>query len=328
MDLSCSLPPSTAIVEQAKLAESLGYRRLWLSDSPALYTDPWAALALAATATARIGLGVAVLTPSTRHVMANAAAIAGIEALAPGRLAVAVGTGFTARRTFGKKPLSWATTGTYITHLQGLLQGDTIEVDGALTRLMHPAGVSVPTPIDVPVLVAANGPVGLAVAQKTGDGVMSVQAPVPGFSWSALLQGGTVLDAGEDLDSPRVFEALGPVVASFYHGAYDAMGEGVDGFPGGAAWRAMIEAFPERERHLHLHRDHCYTVSPHDRPLIDVPAMAPMTFTGTADELRARAADMAEQGLTELLYLPAGPDIGGELRRMAAVFESGGTATA
>ncbi|MDZ7785433.1 MAG: LLM class flavin-dependent oxidoreductase [Halioglobus sp.] len=102
MDLSCSLPPSAAIVSQVQLAESLGYQRVWVSDSPALYSDPWAALALAATGTTRIGLGVAVLTPSTRHVMANAAAIAGIEALAPGRLAVAVGTGFTARRLFGK----------------------------------------------------------------------------------------------------------------------------------------------------------------------------------------------------------------------------------
>ena len=45
MELSCSLPPSTNIVEQARLAESLGYRRLWVSDSPALYSDPWAALA-------------------------------------------------------------------------------------------------------------------------------------------------------------------------------------------------------------------------------------------------------------------------------------------
>jgi len=320
MDLSCSLPPSAAIVSQVQLAESLGYRRVWVSDSPALYSDPWAALALAATATARIGLGVAVLTPSTRHVMANAAAIAGIEALAPGRLAVAVGTGFTARRLFGKKPLTWATTGDYIARLRALLRGETVEVDGALTRLMHPAGISVPTPIDVPVLVAANGPVGLAVARQLGDGVMSVQAPVPGFSRSALLQGGTVLDEGEGLDSPRVFEALGPVIASFYHGAYDALGEGVDGFPGGAAWRAMIEVFPQRERHLHLHRDHCYAIAPHDRPLIDVPAMAPMTFTGTPDELRGRATDMVEQGLTELLYLPAGPDVPGELRRMASVF--------
>ena len=321
MDLSCSLPPGADIVEQAKLAESLGYARLWVSDSPAIYSDPWAALARVADNTTRIGLGVAVLTPSTRHVMANAAAIAGIAEQAPGRLSVAVGTGFTARRTFGKQALSWATTGGYIRNLRALLRGETVEVDGALTRMMHPRGISSPTPVDVPVVVAANGPKGIEVAQELGDGVMAVTAPVPGFDWSALLQAGTVLQDGETPDSERVFEAIGPVVASFYHGAYDAMGEGVDGFPNGAAWRAMIEAFPEEERHLYLHQEHCYSVSEHDRPFIDVAGMAPMTFTGTADELRARAADLEAAGLTELLYLPAGPDVAGELERMAAVFD-------
>ena len=320
MDLSCSLPPNANIVEQAQLAESLGYKRIWVSDSPALYSDPWAALALIATNTDNIGLGVAVLTPSTRHVMATAAAIAGIEALAPGRLAVAIGTGFTARRTFGKRALSWATTSTYIRNLKALLAGETVEVNGELTRLMHPGDVSVATPITTPIVVAANGPVGLEIANELGEGVMSVQAPIAGFEWSTLLQGGTVLDEGEGLDSERVFEAVGPVVASFYHGAYDAMGEGVDGFPNGAAWRAAIEAFDEKERHLYLHQEHCYSVSDHDRPHIDVPGMAPMTFTGTPDELRVRAADMEAAGLTELLYLPCGPDVAGELRRMAGVF--------
>ncbi len=318
MQLSCSLPPSIAIAEQAALAESLGYHRLWVSDSPALYSDPWAALALAATNTRQIGLGVAVLTPSTRHVMATAAAIAGIEALAPGRLAVAVGTGFTARRTFGKRALSWATTSRYIRQLQRLLAGETVEVDGEQARMMHPPGVSVATPIDVPIVVAANGPKGLEVAREMGAGVMGVQAPLPGFDWSALLQAGTVLQEGETLESPRVFNAVGPVIASFYHGAYDAMGEGVDGFPNGAAWRAMIEAFPENERHLYLHQEHCYSVSDHDREHIDVPGMAPLTLTGTADELRARVTDMTAAGMTELLYLPCGPDVDGELRRMAA----------
>jgi 5,10-methylenetetrahydromethanopterin reductase len=293
---------------------------VWVGDSPALYPDPWAALALIATHTERIGLGVAVLVPSTRHVMTNAAAIAGLEALASGRLAVAVGTGFTARRAFGKHALGWATTGQYIADLKALLRGETITVDGALTRMMHPAGLSAPTPVKTPVLVAANGPKGLEVARELGDGVISVQAPIPGFAWSAILQGGTVLLDGEELDSPRVFEALGPVVASFYHGAYDAMGEGVDGFPNGAAWRAMIERFPEEERHLYLHQEHCYSISEHDRAHIDVAGMAPMTFTGTAEALQARARDMQAAGMTELLYLPCGPDLLGEMERMAGVF--------
>ncbi len=320
MKLSCSLPPSLNLIKQAQLAESLGYERVWVGDSPALYSDPWVALSQVAANTSKIGLGIAVLVPSTRHVMVNAAAICGIEAQAPGRLAVAVGTGFTARRLFGKGPMSWASTADYIRQLKALLNGETIVLDGAKTKLMHPAGMSAPLPLKTPILVAANGPKGIEAARELGDGVMSVQAPIGGFDWSVLLQPGTVLEDGETLDSKRVFEAVGPAVATFYHGAYEAMGEGVDGFPNGAAWRAMIESFPKDEQHLYLHQEHCVGVNEHDRPHLDVANMAPLTFTGTVDELKQKAADLEAAGLSELLYMPLGPDIERELKTMAAVF--------
>ncbi len=77
-----------------RLAESLGYTRAWLYDSPALYPDVWMQLALAATRTSTIGLGPAVLVPSLRHPVTNAAAIATLERLAPGRVSVAIGSGY------------------------------------------------------------------------------------------------------------------------------------------------------------------------------------------------------------------------------------------
>ena len=40
----------------------------------------------------------------------------------------------------------------------------------------------------------------------------------------------------------------------------------------------------------------------------------PFSFTGTAATLRARAADLADQGVTEIVYQPAGPDIRRELQ--------------
>ena len=50
MELSFSLPPGPRVVEYARLAESLGYRRLWLYDSPLLYIDVWVTLARVAEA--------------------------------------------------------------------------------------------------------------------------------------------------------------------------------------------------------------------------------------------------------------------------------------
>ena len=97
MRLSCGLIPGPDCVAQAQLAEELGYERVWLADSIAIYEDIWIWLGQLATATDRIGLGTGVLVPHTRHVMTTASAIATMEELAPGRMAYAFGTGASAR---------------------------------------------------------------------------------------------------------------------------------------------------------------------------------------------------------------------------------------
>jgi alkanesulfonate monooxygenase SsuD/methylene tetrahydromethanopterin reductase-like flavin-dependent oxidoreductase (luciferase family) len=89
--LSFACPPGGRSVEHSRIAESLGYERVWLFDSPSMYTDIWVSLARIADATERIGLGTGVAVPSTRHPMVTASAIAAVEELAPGRLVVAFG---------------------------------------------------------------------------------------------------------------------------------------------------------------------------------------------------------------------------------------------
>ena len=84
------------------------------------------ALALAAERTSTIGLGPGVLVPSLRHPMTNAAAIATLAAIAPGRVAVAIGSGFTGRYILGKRPLKWAFVEEYVVALRALLRGETV----------------------------------------------------------------------------------------------------------------------------------------------------------------------------------------------------------
>jgi alkanesulfonate monooxygenase SsuD/methylene tetrahydromethanopterin reductase-like flavin-dependent oxidoreductase (luciferase family) len=106
--ISAAFPPALDTPDHVKLAEDLGYQRAWLYDSPAYLHDVWMTLARAAERTERIGLGPAVLVPSLRHPMTNAAAIATLAELAPGRVAVAVGSGFTGRHMLGLRPMPWA----------------------------------------------------------------------------------------------------------------------------------------------------------------------------------------------------------------------------
>jgi len=317
MRLSCALIPSPRVPEQAALAERLGYDRVWLADSPALYGDVWIAVAEAARATRRIGLGTSVLIPSLRHVVATAAAITHVEAIAPGRLRVAFGTGFTGRRMLGKKALSLRSLETYVRQLRALLAGDEVDVEGAPCRLLHPKGVTAALPLRTPIWVAASGAKGLALAQQIADGVICAGVVPPGAKDAALLSMGTVLRDGETLASAAVLERIGPAIAVVWHGTYEALGAGVDNLPGGKGWRTEVERFPERSRHLYLHEGHLVEMTERDRRNL-APELAGATFSGTPAQLRERAAGLAAQGVAEIVYWPMGDDIAGELEQMRA----------
>ena len=316
MRLSCGIVPAPNAPDLAALAEELGYHRAWFYDSPALYGDVWIAIARALDRTKRIGVGTAVLVPSLRHVMTTAAAIGSIEAQAPGRLAVAIGSGFTGRAMFGKPPLPLAAVREYVVALRALLRGEEAIVDGAACRLMSPDGVIAKRPIATPLIVAVGGPRALANAADIADGVMCAGVITPGVRDAFLLAFGTVLRAGESYETPRVLDAIGPAIAVVYHGAYQAGGAAaVDALPGGAAWRAEVERFPEAVRHLYVHEGHIYELTDRDRRHI-APALGGTTFTGTPAQLRERAAAYAAQGVAEIVYAPIGPDVPGELRAM------------
>jgi 5,10-methylenetetrahydromethanopterin reductase len=304
------------------IAEDLGYRRAWCYDSPALYSDVWMTLALAAEQTSSIGLGPGVLVPSLRHPMVNAAAIATLAALAPGRVSVAVGAGFTGRYTLGRRAMRWAEVAEYVRVLRKLLRGEEASWDGAVIKMMHPEGFVPGRPIaDVPILIGADGPRGYAVAKELGDGVFGAGAPptedgLP--TWRALLAFGTVLEEGEQPTDERVMDAAGHGVAVIFHALYERGGaEGVDAVPGGPRWREAIEAVPRERRHLAIHEEHLVSVSQRDHPAVIEGAglLAALTLTGTPAELRTRVEQLAAAGLSEIAYQPAGSDIPGELER-------------
>lgn len=317
IELSAGLLPHRDAPRIAKLAEELGYARLWVYDSPALYGDVWITLARTAEATERIGLGTGVMVPHLRHVLVTASALASVEELAPGRMTLAIGTGFTARMTFGQRPLPWNWVADYVRALRGLLRGETVEYEGTKLRMMHPDETAPPRPIEVPILIGANGPKGLAVARELGDGVMSVGAPQPGFAHSAMLQTGTVLRDGEDFSTPRVIDALGPTAAAGYHAVYESAGAAVDDLPNGKAWREAIECFPEDERHLHVHEGHFVKLSELDRRHVSL-AIAGGGLVGSPDQIREKVSALEAGGCTEIFYSPIG-DIESELRAMAKV---------
>jgi 5,10-methylenetetrahydromethanopterin reductase len=328
VEYSISFPASLAAVEQARRAEALGFSAIGFFDSPALEADVWITIANAVQATRRIEVGTEVLVPQLRHPMAQAAAIATIEQLAPGRLYVGVGTGFTGRKAMGQRALSWASMARFLSEVRGLLAGEDVMIDGEVTRMLHPPGFAPARPVRVPFLVAANGPKGVAVALEFGDGLIFGGPPAAAPEGFAVLQlglGGILLDPGEAATSPRALERAKMILALQYHLAYDGYHNpplAVETLPGGAEWLAMIEEFPAETRHLHVHDRHMVELSAHDRAFVErypgavaeIAAAAAMT----SDRLRETAQALAGRGATRISCGVAFADWERDMERYAA----------
>jgi 5,10-methylenetetrahydromethanopterin reductase len=322
MEVSCAFPTALDSPDNIALAERLGYARAWVYDTPQQSPDVWMTLALAAERTERIGLGPGVLVPSLRHPMVNAAATATLAALAPGRVAISFGTGFTGRRAMGYRAITWSSMQSYIRAYRGLLRGEVVEWEGVQMQMLHPDGHAPARPVDVPVLIGALGPRGHEVARELGDGLyVTLQLPefMSEYAWVPYLAWGTVLDEGEASDSDHARIAAGPGWALAYRGAYEFGGpEAVRGLPGGAEWMEVVEKTPQERRHIAVHAGHCVHLNEADQAAWDAGGHATLqdaTISGTRDRVRRRLDELASHGVTELVFQPCGPDTRGELER-------------
>ena len=226
MKVSCAFPTTTSSPEDIRIAEQIGYERAWLYDTPQQSPDVWMSLALAAERTERIGLGPGVLVPTLRHPMTNAAATATLVDLAPGRVAVSFGTGFTGRRAMGYRAIPWTFMTAYIEAYRGLLRGEVVEWEGARMQMLHPDG-SGPAATRSTSRSWSGRSDRRAARSRRGSATVSSRRRrssglEPGaFDWVAFLYWGTVLDAGEDLAGERVLAAAGPGGALAYHATYE-----------------------------------------------------------------------------------------------------------
>ncbi|HEY6418701.1 MAG TPA: LLM class flavin-dependent oxidoreductase [Candidatus Binataceae bacterium] len=318
--LSCAFATSADSHEHARVAEELGYARAWFYDSPALYPDVWVQLCRAAERTRRIGLGPGVLVPSLRHPMVNAAAIATLVSIAgPGRVAVAIGSGFTGRLTMGQRPMKWSAVREYVQVLRALLRGEEAIWEGGVMRMLHPEGYGPSRPIEVPFVIGAAGPKGIAAAHELADGVFATP-PIPGFRWSIALTFGTVLRDGEDPGSARVLAAAGHAAPVLFHFALENRMLHV--VERGQEWAAAYQSIPGHLRHLALHDQHLIAINERDRPFITGAMLVKQGLALSRAGWRERVAMLEAAGATEIAYQPAGPEIASELEAFASAVRS------
>jgi 5,10-methylenetetrahydromethanopterin reductase len=198
----------------AERLERDGFDGVAVVDSQNLSGDPYVALALAATATSRLGLATGVTNPYTRHPAATASSIASVQTLSGGRAVLGIGRGDSALAHLGLAPAPLSVFERYLRRLQGYLRGDDVPfADNADTEVASVDALGLgdqPTASriewianlpKVPLDVAASGPRVIGLAAVIADRItFAVGADVERLAWAIEVARTARRDAGLDPD--------------------------------------------------------------------------------------------------------------------------------
>jgi alkanesulfonate monooxygenase SsuD/methylene tetrahydromethanopterin reductase-like flavin-dependent oxidoreductase (luciferase family) len=162
------------VAERAPIAEQAGFDSLWFIED--YFTMGAFALAGAAAAvTTRIGLGLGVVNPYTRHPALLAMESAALASVAPGRVVLGLGTGV--RRWIedqmgipAARPL--ATLRDCVDVVRRLWAGERVTRDGRDFSLRDVALEWKPAQPHLPIVLGVKGPRALALAGAIADGVV------------------------------------------------------------------------------------------------------------------------------------------------------------
>ena len=127
----------------------------------------------------RIGPGTAIC--GTRIPPVQVAAVATLNRLAPGRVFLGIGTGNTAMRSMGQRPMRIAEFAEYLRVLSALLRGEVVDyafngVARPVSMLMHDFKYMNLEP-RIPLYVSGFGPRAMGLAGEYGDGLVFAIPP-------------------------------------------------------------------------------------------------------------------------------------------------------
>ena len=178
--------PADETAEFARRAEEAGFQGIGIPDTQLIMRDVYVALALAAQRTSTLELMTAVTNPMTRHVSVLTSLAQTVEELAPGRLSLVIGSGYSAVNTIGERPATLRQMRESVATLKTLLAGGNVRFGGFEARLPYASGRR------IPVLIAATGPRTIELAGEVADGAMLAVGLHPGAMHAAR----GIMDAG------------------------------------------------------------------------------------------------------------------------------------
>jgi probable F420-dependent oxidoreductase len=201
MQFGITLKPDHSLertVDLTRRAEAAGFEYGWLFDSHVLWREPYVLLTLMAQATERMRLGTCVTNPATREPSVTASSLAVLNELSGGRMDLGIGRGDSARRVLGKPPTTMATLEEAIIAIKGLVEGRTVEYEGAELRMPWTGNWT------LPVWVAGYGPMALAMTGRVADGVILQLADPDLIAWLVEQVRAAEAAAGRPVGSVRI----------------------------------------------------------------------------------------------------------------------------
>jgi alkanesulfonate monooxygenase SsuD/methylene tetrahydromethanopterin reductase-like flavin-dependent oxidoreductase (luciferase family) len=322
---------SVQIHPAVALAEKRGFTHAWLYDSQMLASDVYAALALCAANTKKIFLGPGVTNPASRIAPLTACSIASINALAPGRAILGIGTGNTARRTLGMPAARLEVLREHVRVCRDLLEGKTTAYQEGerrrMIRFLNPKSGAINIKKKVPIYVSASGPKTLELAGEIADGVILFGAVSPSlidFCMSHVRTGAEragrdprkiytlcmtafyLTKPGEKLQTPRVQKAVGPFVTSssniFAFSCPNPADLPADLRDDLVAFKTAYRAPDEsiETRHLTLYSDYLQGFKKEHETLVTEKMIRATTLTGTRDEVMESIQAMQKAGIKQV----------------------------
>jgi alkanesulfonate monooxygenase SsuD/methylene tetrahydromethanopterin reductase-like flavin-dependent oxidoreductase (luciferase family) len=334
MDIGICVPSHVGDIGYVVRAEELGYSHAWLADSQMIWSDCYAALALAADRTSKIKLGTGVAITGTRPASVNAAGIATINALAPGRTFMGLGAGNTAMRIMGLPPQRIARFEQYLKELKPLLRGEEslMQYRGRDIPIRHvmPDKGFVNFEHEIPLYISGFGPKSLGLAGRFGEGAVlalpgspaimeniwaMIESDAPhGFNrndfYTTGLTAMIVREADEPVDSERIKHECGAMAMASLHYAYDQWRNFGHQPPNAVSsvwddYTRLLEEYPEERRHQRIHMGHNCWVLPEEEKFLTAELIQATCLVGTQDELIEKLRGLEEAGMNQVMNLPS-----------------------
>lgn len=170
MKISLGLYPNQSaadVVAAARLADELGFDTVWVVDSHLLFREVYTLFGAIAASTKRIRLGTAVTNPLTRHPTVTASAFATLADLSSGRATLGISVGDSALRTMHLNIATMKMLEATVAQCRDLFKGREVAFGPEGT-----AKLTLPSPKEIPIYIAATGPKMLKLAGRIGDGAI------------------------------------------------------------------------------------------------------------------------------------------------------------